>query len=383
LLSPESFGAVQYGISLAGICAILTQPFGQHMFAKLIGSHSNDADEFARVIPQAWTYLLMLFLGSALLALPLLIGLDNLNIGVVAVFVGLTVFYTYYGIARGYLDNPRLLGAYLGSNLVQIIVTVFVYVTLSETSPIPALVIYGTSYFLPLILLQIFRPFPLKISFARPDWQVVRDLNKLAFPIFLAHAGYMIYMAIDLLLLERAVSGEDLGVYALAKNLSAVFVLIPMGVNTMILPQIARSPKSEHRRLLKQALVFQLGASAAALVFYALLYNPAVTFLFGEEYTSSPAIYLVYAAAMIITQTSSIISGALVGSGRGDQQTISVIVGTSLTVIAAFILIPLYAGAGAAAAMLIGAITGLVIYVFIGLRDFGKMETFTVQDTEL
>lgn len=371
-LSPDIYGEVQYSISLAGICAILTQPFGQHIFAKLIGSYRSDQQAFDRYMPQAWTFLLMLFISSFLLSLPLLIGLDRLNIGVVAVFVGLTVFYTYYGIARGYIDNPRLLAAYLGSNTVQIIVTLAAYALLRADSAMPALVIYGTSYFLPLFLLQIFRPFPLKVQIARPDWGTLREIARLSAPIFVAHAGYMAYMATDLLFLERLVSGTELGVYALARNLAAVFILVPMGVNTMILPQIASSPKSQHRQLLRQALIWQIGASAIILIGYAVLYNPVVAFVFGEEYVSTPAIYLVYAIAMIIGQTHSIISGALVGAGKSDQNAISIVISLIATVIAAILLIPSQGSAGAALAMFIGAAAALGVYIVTDVRDFGR-----------
>jgi O-antigen/teichoic acid export membrane protein len=232
----------------------------------------------------------------------------------------------------------------------------------------PALIVYGSSYFLPLLLLQILRPFALKMQLARPDWEALRSILRLSIPIFIAHAGYVAYIAADLLFLERVVTGTDLGVYALSKNLSAVFILVSMGVNTVIMPRIAGAPRSQHREILRQALTWHLVVSGSILVIYALLYNPVVGLVFGAEYVTTPAIYLVFSLAMVISQTHSLISQALVGQGKSDLYATSMIISLIATVVAAALLVPQYAGVGAASAMLIGAVVALAIYGYIAVR---------------
>jgi len=90
---------------------------------------------------------------SILIAVPILVLTDRFQIGVLVIFLGSTLFYSYYGLARGFMASKRLLAAYLGSNLVQIIAIIVVYQFGSTDSPTPALLIYGLSYLLPVIVL--------------------------------------------------------------------------------------------------------------------------------------------------------------------------------------------------------------------------------------
>jgi O-antigen/teichoic acid export membrane protein len=367
LLQPDLYGYIQYTIALAGVLALGTQPFGQHMFARLIGKYREDLDQFQRYINSAWFVLGGVFALTLIVATPILFATDHFSIGLIAVYVGLTVFYTYYGMARGFLDNRRLLTAVMMSNLAQIVLILFVYLVLGSKSPLPALLIYGGTYVLPALLL-VYSPFPLRVlRLRRPDWPIVRELVRLSVPLWVSQACYALFIALDLLLLEANVPPAEVGVYALARTLATGFTLITMGINTTLLPRIAGAPKEQHGRLLRQALTYHLAASLTVLFLYAFVYNPIVGLVFGAQYQVGPEVYLLLALGQVIGQTHTVISSAMVGSDRAALDTYSLILLVSVTLVAGLILVPAYGAGGAALTFCIGTITGIAFYIVVSV----------------
>ncbi len=374
LLDPDGYGYIQHGIALAGVFAIVTQPFGQHVLAKIIGKYrERDEDAYNTYMEHAWLLLAVLSLVSLVVMTAILLLTRQFDVGIVAVFIGITVFYTYYGVARGFVDNQRLLAAYLGSNAVQIVAIIVIYVFLGTTEPLAALIVYGASYFLPLALLTVFYPFPLQVKLPRPQWPVIIDLIKMTTPIVISHIGFIVYMSLDLLLLETHVDETALGVYALAKTVANVFIMISMGVTTVILPQIAAAaPGQERRRLLRDALTWHLGLSLAILIVYAFTYNDVVSRVFGAEYVVSTSVYLVIAVGIILSQTHTLISQALVGADKSTLYAASQVVSVIVTFAVGLIAIPALKAEGAALTVFAGAAAAMFVYGVIAASRLVK-----------
>jgi O-antigen/teichoic acid export membrane protein len=366
-LTPQDYGFIQYSITLAGVIAIGTQPFAQHVLARFTSANSQHGERIQEILNAAWIILLVLFAGTLLVAVPLLAALDQFNVGALVIFAGITLFYTYYGLARGFQANFKLLAAYLASNLVQLVAIVFVVYVLGSRTTLPALLIYGLSYLLPLLLLQVFFPLPVSFRLSLPRRDIVADLLQFSIPIWASHACYILYTGIDLLLLERYASNEAVGVYALSKTLSAVFAFIPMGITTILMPKVASSSSQKHYSLLKNTLLWYVAANAIFLVIYALSYNWVVVRMFGPEYAARPDVFLTVAVATIVFGMHGIISSVLVGSNRPRLETLSLVVGLLAAGLVGFVAVPAYGPTGAAMTMLTGAVLALATYGVIAL----------------
>lgn len=361
--TPQNYGAVQYAITFSGIVCIGTQPFVQHVLARFVGKYKEDSAALDEYLNAIWRILAVLTLGTFVLAIPIMLATDNFNLGVLVIFVGITVFYGYYGLARGQGANYRLLAVYLGSNIVQLVAIVLVVFVLGSRATLPALLIYGSSYFLPIVLAQMFHPLHLGLKRQPPRRETVITLLKFAGPIWVTHACYMLYSTVDVLLLNSYRGSGEVGVYALSKTLSAAFGFIPLGITTILMPKVAGSHAKEHRRLLQNALTLTFLANFFGLVIYAVAYNPFVEKLFGSRYVVSPSIFLVVALANILLGIYGIISSVFVGSDRARLETISSIIGTVAALIAGLLLIPTYGAVGAAATTLVSATVLLLVYV--------------------
>src|SRR5690554_1264536 len=64
---PAGYGLVQYGISVAGVVAILTMPFGQHVLARFVGKHHADSAHVERIVTNALLVLGGLFVLTVVL----------------------------------------------------------------------------------------------------------------------------------------------------------------------------------------------------------------------------------------------------------------------------------------------------------------------------
>lgn len=366
-LSPDSFGFIQYSITLSGVVAIGTQPFVQHVLARFVGKYQEkDSERLAQTLHAIWVLLLSITALTILIGTPILIVSGNFHIGVLVIFLGSTFFYSYYGLARGFLASRRLAVAYLGSNFVQIIAIFLVYQIGSEQGATPALLIYGLSYLLPVIALQLWRPLPLHFRFKLPDGAILRELVRFSIPVWISHAAFMFYAGMDILLIQRFMDTTSVGLFALTKTLSTLFSFVPMGLVTILLPKVAASAEAEHFSLLKRTLLIALIANGIALLIYALSYRWFVTTLFGPDYLVPVEVMFMLAFAEILFGFHGIITAAVVGGDNPQLETISRIVIVVVAFALGVTLIPRYGLLGAGLMASGSSVVAIITYILVG-----------------
>ena len=152
--SPGEYGAIQYAIAIASVVSIGTQPFGQHVIARFLGKYKDNTEQLQQIFSNSWVILVALAGITLLLAgsILIIVGMRNV-VGILIIFLGITVFYIYWGLARGFLVPGKLTIAYLGGNLLQLFLVSFVIYILNIRSTLIVLVIYGFGFMFPPILL--------------------------------------------------------------------------------------------------------------------------------------------------------------------------------------------------------------------------------------
>jgi O-antigen/teichoic acid export membrane protein len=364
---PKDYGFVQYGITLGLLIAMVTQPFSQHVMARFIGTYRHDEILLRKMLSNMWLVLSGLSVLTLLVAVPVLMWLDRFNIGIVVVFVGTTLFYTYWGLSRGFLAPTRLTLAYLGSNLVQLILVVGLIYILDIHEPLLALSIYGLSYLLPLAVLQIVWPLPLYLQGGGVQGEHLREIFQFSWPIWISHISYMLYISMPILVLEPFAGTEAVGVYGVANTLTMAFLFIPTSIATLLMPKTAGLPRHQHLSLLKKTLFWALLVNLIGLGIYTLLVEWFVLTVFGAEYLVDQSTYIILAVAMIVLGSGGVITAVLVGSGRVWVETAGRVVAAVLTAGLCWYLIPSHGAAGAAVAMVVGAVSAVIIYVLMAL----------------
>lgn len=236
-LTVDDFGFVQYTITLAKLIAIGTIPFSQQVIAWFISRYQKDDDQLQSAIINSTLMLLGLFAITIVVSLPILIALERLSLAVYVIFAGLTAFFTYEGLSRGFFASGKLLTVYLGSNILQLIAVAAVISVMGPASATPALLIYGLSYFLPIIVLEAIKPFRLVFNVRRINQSMLRDMLKFAAPVWGSHILFTLTIAADILLLERYWDEATIGVYALTKTIVMAFSFFPQGLTLILMPR--------------------------------------------------------------------------------------------------------------------------------------------------
>lgn len=367
ILVPEKFGAVQYTITLGMLLAIFNQPFGQHVFARFISKYKENTVHLQCIYSNACVIQLVLVLVILIFATVVLGILEKFDIAILVVFVGITVFYSYWGISSGFLDSVRLTMAYLGSNFVQLILIVFLIYFLKVHSSQLAVIIYGISYFLPLALLQLSWPFPIQFDLTLINKKVISDILKFSLPIWISHASYVLFGSIPLILLKYFSGLADVGVYSIGVTLSTIFIFVPSSISTFLMPKTTELTLKEQQQLLKKMLTLSSLINGCLMIIFLLAVNPLIIAVFGEEYFVGISFYAVQAFASFTFGVHSIISAVVVGSGNPKYETISRIMALATTAISSWILIPLFGPLGAAVSMCLGTMMGLFAYGIIYL----------------
>ncbi len=367
LLSPDDYGFIQYTLTLAGLVTMLTLPFGQHVLARYIGNVKDKPAELDEFLATAWIILIGLVAVTLLIAIPALWIAGRLSLGLIIVFLGFTLHYTYFGLARGFMASWRLMAAYLGSNVVQIVAIIILYVFMGERSPMPALIIYGASYLLPIALLQLSQPFPVRFRWFVPDRAYVRRILKFSAPIWISHVAYTFYAGLDILLIERFLGTGAVGMYALTKTLTMLLSFVPTGLTTVLLPRVAAGGGESHRTLLRNSIGLSLATNVLLLIVMLIAYQPFIRFVFGEDYVVPLAVLVMLAFSEIAFGIQGLITAVVVGSGQPYLETMARVVVVIVSVLFGIVFIPTLGLSGAALTSLAGAISGIVTY---GIASF-------------
>lgn len=300
--SASEYGEVRYAIAVASIVAIGTMPFGQHVLARFVSKFQTDQNRLDIVLSNFFLVLPVIFAMTLMIAMPILIALGKFNIGILVIFLGETLFYTYWGLSSGFLEPRRLTVAYLGSNFVQIIL-VFVLIQMFRIhSPTLALMIYGLSYLLPLTLLVVFWPLPGHLRFNLIDGKVIGELLRFSLPVWISHACYTLSISVDLLLLEHLGSEGQLGAYSLSKTFASMFLIVPTGISTLLMPKVAASPQKGHSQLLIRMSLITLLVDVFALMVYLPLAQPLTQRIFGVDYLVPLTVSLLLSLSDYLTE---------------------------------------------------------------------------------
>ena len=211
-----------------------------------------------------------------------------------------------------------------------------------------------------------------------PSWRTLLQRDGLAGRMLgfgkwlgLATLGSITAIQADMLLLGRLATPEAVGVYSVAVALAMRLDALNQSLILVMLPRANRLQGREEirgysRRVLGGSLLL-----AGLLVGAIFLAQPLIELLYGESYRAAAGLFMVLLCVVLFDLVTS--SVFLVALPLEKPRVLAVAewlrVGTILA--AGWLLIPLYAGLGAALARLLSRVSGAA-YTFLALRGAMK-----------
>ncbi len=191
--------------------------------------------------------------------------------------------------------------------------------------------------------------------------ETVTMMFRYGFPLFIASAIGGFLGQFYIFLAAIYVSSTLIGNYQVAVNFSILITFFSSPIATVLFPAFSKlNPKSEAATLRRG---FRLSVKFAAFLVvptataFIALAQPAITTLFGSEYTYAPLYLALLAVSYLYSAIGSLsINSLLSGQGRTDLNLYLALLNLLVGLPLSFLLIPLY---GVAGLIILGLITSI------------------------
>jgi O-antigen/teichoic acid export membrane protein len=279
----------------------------------------------------------------------------------ILVIVGLTIDAYYFALLRGLGWFGTLMLYRISANAGQLIV-LLVAAALGFASVELAVAAYSLLYLAPIVVIELKRH-PLQdvlLNGSRPTLQAVRALTRFSVPALVSGLAYAAIQGLDVYFV-RAFAPAQLADYGAARSLAMPMQLVPFAITLILLPRVASASEEARARMLEEALSVTLVVSVAAVLAYALLAGPLVSFFFPAGYKHASGLLVLIAPAMGIVSLYSVLSQWWMGIGRSMTPAACLVVAAALAACAELVITPRAGAPGAAASMGIGGLAALAL----------------------
>ncbi|MEH2046351.1 flippase [Nostoc sp.] len=189
-------------------------------------------------------------------------------------------------------------------------------------------------------------------------WSVAtaKTLLKESLPLIFSGFAIMIFMRIDQVMLGQMIGDSEVGVYSAAVRISEIWYFIPGAIVSSVAPAIyAAKEKSEslYYQRIGQLLSLMTCISLAIALPMSFLSDKIIIVMFGSGYAEAGAILAVHIWTSLFVFMGLATSPWFIAEGLNHVSLGKTLFGAILNIILNLLLIPKYAGLGAAIATII------------------------------
>lgn len=364
---PETFGQFSYILSVAGLFLPLSIMGLNNVVTKYISKNPTNAHYYLK------SALIVRFFGAGLsiiLGIFLVLFLDgdnSTNILMLIVLQSFTVFYVveFYFLGReqvGILLKVRL--------LLLLILNAFKCAAILNSAPLSLLILLqGLEYAL------IGLSYVLIYLLGKHHHFIKRPTSKLSY-IALAQKGKWllfsgiaatIYLKIDQIMLANLVDTQSVAYYAAAAKLSEVWYVFPVLIANAFTAQLSKYRFNSYPKYLKllKNLITTLVLCALILSISTYFIAPTlIKLIYGSDYQPSAQILSIHIFASVFIFQRAILSKWLIIEKLYKYSLVSSLSGAIVNIALNALLIPHYAGVGAAWATVISYMVASYGFLF-------------------
>ncbi|MBD2504255.1 flippase [Anabaena azotica] len=185
---------------------------------------------------------------------------------------------------------------------------------------------------------------------------VAKNLLKESLPLIFSGFAIMIFMKIDQIMIGQMIGDQEVGVYSAAVRISELWYFIPAAIVSSVAPSIyAAKDKSEtsYYQRIRRLLQLLNCISLAIAVPMTFLSDKIIAVMFGSGYAEAGTILAVHIWTSIFVFMGFASSPWFIAEGLNHVSLGKNVFGAILNIILNYLLIPQYAGLGAAIATII------------------------------
>ena len=281
---------------------------------------------------------------------------DQLTVGLVAILATAGILHAFDTIDFWFQSQVQSKYTVVARNTAFIIIALVKVVLIKMQAPLVAFawatlgeVALGTAG---LIIAYRFKGYSI---LWRWSLSLAKTLLTESWPLILSGLTIMIYMKIDQIMLGL-VGDEAVGLYSAATRISEVWYFIPTAISSSVAPSIyaAKQVSEElYYQRIKKLIRLLVIISLVVAVPMSFLSTRIITLLFGNGYAAAGSILGIHIWAAVFVFMGVASSSWFIAEGLTQLAFRRTLMGAVVNVILNWLLIPAYAGVGAAVATVI------------------------------
>lgn len=209
------------------------------------------------------------------------------------------------------------------------------------------------------------------IGNSRPTLYQAKELLKESWPLILTGFGVMVYMKIDLIMLEAFTNIKTVGIYAAATRISEVFYIIPMILAKAAYPQMAKLRTVSPILLQRYYYTFLISMImiSLAIIISSFYFGPlAIDLIYGTSYSPSIGPFKIHIATTLPVFIGVALNNMYQIEKESKIQMYACMVGAIVNLSLNYIWIPTYGASGAAFATITSQTISIVFPIITSRR---------------
>ena len=201
----------------------------------------------------------------------------------------------------------------------------------------------------------------------RCERQVMHALLKESWPLILAGLAVMLYMRIDILMLQEMVGDREVGIYAAATRLSEIWYFLPAVIISSVSPSIIKSHADDavlYFRKLRNLYLLMVCLAIGVALPASILSNLLVNILYGDEFKDAAIVLAIHLWASIAVFLGMASSQHLLAENLQKISFYRTLIGLASNICLNFLLIPKMGAKGAAIATVISYFVATFSLIF-------------------
>jgi O-antigen/teichoic acid export membrane protein len=382
-LVPDDFGFFRYAITLAGIISIAASTYPNSL-ARFLAAHPDDEEAQSRYFTNGIVGIALLLVITLFISAPVLWLLHALDIGTICCIIGLTGFYFYLALARGLNSAWKMSLTYIINNVVLVAALIVVFGLFKIRTATIAIVIWGLANLAPIVM-EHFRPMPLRFHLCLTSKQILLELARFAVPMVISSGAFAIWFGIDLLMIQNFYPHSS-GSYAVAKTLTQLYIFIPSAITLVLMPRVAALESNKSIHYLAGGMLIALLVSLLGFAIVDVWGQKIIMLIFGRNYIDAYRPLLILSVGMCIVSMNTILEGFLIGRGQPNLAAQALVVAMISTSVIGYWLISWKGSIGASLAFTIGAALAMAVMQYRTwhfLRNERQGTSQRTQDTNI
>jgi polysaccharide transporter, PST family len=195
---------------------------------------------------------------------------------------------------------------------------------------------------------------------------LAKDLLQESWPLIFSGLSVIVYLRIDQIMLGQMIGNKEVGIYSAATRISEIWYFIPTTIAASVSPAIYKAKQiselSYYNKTRQLNTLLVLGSIIISLPL-TFLSRTMIGLLFGDSYAPAAEILSIHIWASVFVATGVATSHWFIAEGLNHLSMYKTLLGAISNVILNLLLIPIYAGKGAAIATVISyALSGFVFH---------------------